>query len=248
MTMAAPSYDTAPYPIRDDLVAAHARAWDWISRPGRWWTGAERIAIAAEARNAKGCALCGRRKEALSPAAIEGEHDSLGRLPEAAVEAVHRIVTDPGRLSEGWFEKVIATGLTEEQYVELVSMVAHVTAVDTFTHAIGMPRHPLPAPAPGAPSRVRPKGARKHRFWVSNIEPGDHDPEDSDYFSMKRRANIRLAMTLVPSEARAWFDLVDAQYLSGRMMVDFGRDYRAIDRAQIELIAARVSALNQCTY
>jgi hypothetical protein len=95
---------------------------------------------------------------------------------------------------------------------------------------------------------VRPKGARKHRFWVSNIEPGDHDPEDSDYFSMKRRANIRLAMTLVPSEARAWFELVDAQYLSGRMMVDFGGDYRAINRAQIELIAARVSALNQCTY
>jgi hypothetical protein len=83
---------------------------------------------------------------------------------------------------------------------------------------------------------------------VSNIEPGDHDPEDADYFSMKRRANIRLALTLVPDEARGWFDVVDAQYLSGAMMADFSREHRAISRAQIELIAARVSALNQCTY
>jgi alkylhydroperoxidase family enzyme len=246
--MAVPSYDKSPHPVRDDLAAAHRRAWARIAGPGRWWTGAERVAIAAEARNARGCALCRRRREALSPAAVEGRHDSLGKLPDAAVEAVHRIVTDPGRLSEAWFRKVIAGGLSEERYVELVSMIAHVTAVDTFTRAIGMPRHPLPTPMPGAPSRARPKGAKKHRFWVANIEPGDHDPEDADYFSMKQRANIRLALTLVPDEARSWFQMADVQYLSAPMMLDLDREHRAISRAQVELIAARVSALNQCTY
>lgn len=246
--MSVPSYEKSPYPVRRDLVAAHERAWARIAGPGRWWTGAERVAIVAEARNAKICALCRRRKHALSPSAVDGRHDTLGRLPEAAVEAIHRIVTDPGRLSEAWFKKVVASGLDEERYVELVSMVAHITAVDTFARGIGLASHALPEPRPGAPSRTRPKGAKKHGFWVSNVEPGDHDPEDADYFSAKRRANIRLALTLVPDEARAWFDVVDAQYLSGSMMVDFGREHRAISRAQIELIAARVSALNQCTY
>src|SRR5215831_14051277 len=53
--------------IRDDLSAAHARAWARIARPGTWWDGAARVAIAAETRQAPRCALCRRRKEALSP-------------------------------------------------------------------------------------------------------------------------------------------------------------------------------------
>jgi alkylhydroperoxidase family enzyme len=245
--MTVPSYEKSRYPVRPDLAAAHGRAWARIARPGRWWTGAERVAIVAEARHARACALCKRRKEALSPSAIPGTHDSLGKLPAPAVEAIHRIVADPGRLSETWFRSVIDGGLDEEKYVELVSMIAHITAVDTFTRGIGLAQHPLPEPQPGAPSRRRPAGAKKHKFWVANIMPGDHDPEDADYF-VGRTAHIRLALTLVPDEARAWFDLVDAQYLSGRMMVDWHGRHRAIDRAQIELVAARVSALNQCTY
>jgi len=72
--------------------------------------------IAAETRRAPYCALCRRRKEALSPAAIAGKHDSLDELPEAVVEVIHRVRTDPGRLSERWFRDVIATGLGEEEY------------------------------------------------------------------------------------------------------------------------------------
>ena len=31
-------------------------------------------------------------------------------------------------------------------------------------------------------------------------------------------------------------------------MRDFGREYRAITHAQIELLAGRISAINQCVY
>jgi AhpD family alkylhydroperoxidase len=31
-------------------------------------------------------------------------------------------------------------------------------------------------------------------------------------------------------------------------MMDFGHNYRSISRAQIELVAGRVSALNECFY
>src|SRR6266446_7298995 len=151
---------SAAFPIRDDLAAAHARAWTHIARPGTWWDGAARVAIVAETRQASLCTLCRRRKGALSSFAIEGTHDSLGQLPEIAVEVVHHVVTDPGRLGERWYRGVIKGGLTEEQYVEIVSVVAHTVAIDTMARGLGHNMPPLPMPEPGAPSRYRPPGAK----------------------------------------------------------------------------------------
>src|SRR5271166_5503354 len=131
-------YASTPFPIRDDLTAAHARAWARIARPGTWWDGAARVAIAAETRLAPSCALCRRRKEALSPLAIEGTHDSHSQLPEIVVEVVHRLRTDPGRLGERWYRGIVAHGLTEEQYVEIVSVVAHTVAIDTMARGLGL--------------------------------------------------------------------------------------------------------------
>src|SRR5215470_14227739 len=122
-------YASSSVAIRDDLAKAHARAWERIGRPGTWWDGAARVAIAAETRHAASCRLCRRRREALSPFAVEGTHDSLGQLGEILVELVHRVRSDPGRLSERWYHSIIAGGLSEEQYVEAVSVVAHVVAI-----------------------------------------------------------------------------------------------------------------------
>jgi len=52
----------------------------------------------------------------------------------------------------------------------------------------------------------------------------------------------------VPDEARSFFDIVAHQYLPGPAMRDFEKEYRAISHAQIELLAGRISAINQCTY
>ncbi len=35
--------------IRDDLAEAHRLAWAHLASPGSWWTGAERIELAATA-------------------------------------------------------------------------------------------------------------------------------------------------------------------------------------------------------
>ena len=66
------SYHDLPWPVRDDITAAQRRAWDRLGRAGTWLTGAERIAVAAEARNALDCDLCQARKAALSPNAVHG--------------------------------------------------------------------------------------------------------------------------------------------------------------------------------
>jgi len=77
------SYEQSAYEVRGDLAAAHARAWERLSRPGTWLNAAERISIASEARAAKRCALCAERKKARSPFAVNGRHDSATPLPEA---------------------------------------------------------------------------------------------------------------------------------------------------------------------
>jgi hypothetical protein len=242
-------YASAPIPIRDDLATAHDRAWVRIGRPGTWWDGAQRVAIAAETRNAPSCALCRRRKEALSPAAIEGTHDSLSALPEIVVEIVHRVRTDPGRLSERWFRGIIPAGLSEEQYVETVSIVAHVVAIDTMARGLGIDEPALPQPQPGTPSRNRPYGAQLGGAWVPWLEPADLSEAEADlYPSGRPAANIMKAMSLVPDEVRGFFDVVSYQYQPPLAMRDFSREYRAISHAQIELLAARVSVLNQCLY
>jgi hypothetical protein len=242
-------YASSPVAIRDDLAKVHARAWERIGRPGTWWDGAARVAIAAETRHASSCRLCRRRKEALSPAAIEGAHDSRGELSEVVVEVVHRVRNDPGRLSEPWYRGVVAAGLSEEQYIETLSVVAHVVAIDTMARGLGLDALPLPHPQPGAPSQRRPVAAKPGGAWVPWLEPTDLSDAEADLYPTGRpAANIMKAMSLVPNEVRGFFDLVSHQYMPPLAMRDFSREYRAISHSQIELLAARVSALNQCLY
>jgi hypothetical protein len=232
--------------LREDLAQAQRRAWDHLGRPGTWLDAKKRIAVAEETRQASDCRLCARRKAALSPYGIDGEHDSLGRLPETWVEVVHRIVSDPARLTRSWYRKVIAA-VAETEYVEIVSVIAHVVALDTFARGLGIERRSLPAARAGEPSRYRPAEARQTDAWVPTLGWGEAGPKEADLVSGPV-SNIRRALTLVPDEARSFFDLAAHQYLSGAQMFDFSREFRAITRAQIELLAARVSAINQCTY
>ena len=250
------SYSNAPVPVRDDIVAAHERAWNRIARAGAWFDGKTRLAIAAETRHAANCALCARRKDSVTPYGIAGQHDTLGAWPERLVEQIHRIVTDPGRLTRGWFDSLMASGTPDTEYVETVGVVATVVAIDTFCRAIGVPLHPLPAPQNGAPHQRRPRTARQRgEAWVAMIHPKDLEGEldSAEEQSLASYwggvpANIRRALSLVPEEAYEWFRLVEVQYLPGKAMRDFANEYRAVTHAQIELIAGRVSVLNQCFY
>lgn len=241
-------YDTAPFPVRTDLREAHERAWQRLARPGRWWTGAERIAIAREVRHAPECAYCREAGQALSPFAVAGSHDSVADLPAPALDAVHRIRNQANRLHEGWYQGLIADGLLEGQYVELVGVLATVIAVDEFRRALGLPVAPLPKPEPGQASQVRPIGAKQDLAWVSTLAPEDVGPDDPDLYAGLSAVNIHRALSLVPEEVIGFFDLDTVQYLPDAVLRDFGREYRSLTHAQIELLAARLSALNQCVY
>jgi hypothetical protein len=241
--------------MRADLAQTQTEAWQRLGAAGTWWTANQRVAIAAEARHALDCKLCQDRTAALSPVSVSGTHRRLpSSLPDAAVEAIHRIRTDSGRLGEAWFLRLRAAGLTEEAYVELVSVVAVVTAVDTFRRAAGLPAWLLPTPHPGTPSRHRPAGARSGPGWVATLAPEDRTAADPDLYraqagpAQRYGANIHRALSLVPDSMIHWWDMLEAMYQSSAQMRDFGTDYRAVTHAQIELLAARVAALNRCEY
>ena len=240
-------YDDVSPAIREDLVQSHQRAWQRLAGAGTWHRGETRVAIAAEVRNAPTCLLCQNRKAALSPFAVAGAHDHTSDLPNVVVEVIHRVVTDPARLTRSWFDGVRAD-LSDTDYVEIIGVIAQVIAIDTFSRGIGIDPRPLPEPTPGEPARKRPHGAADNGSWVPTIVPGDHGPDEADIFDHAPRSNIVSALSLVPDELRGFFDLVNTQYLPGPAMRDFATEYRAITHAQIELVASRVSAINACFY
>ena len=145
------------------------------------------------------------------------------------VDLVHRMVTDPARLTRQWFDGVIAGGLSDEEYVEVVSVVAHVVAIDTFARGLGITPYPIPEPRQGVPSRRRPSGVKDNGSWVATIVAGDHGPEEADLFEGGGSSNIWCALSLVPDEMRSFFDVINSQYLPGWAMFDFEHEHRALN-------------------
>jgi hypothetical protein len=195
--------------------------------------------------------LCKARATALSPASVTGAHHTGPTiLSDAAIEAIHRVRTDPGRISEGWFLTLLAAGLSEEAYAELVSVVAVVTAVDTFHRGVGLLPPALPDAVAGAPHRRRPIGVRPGTGFLPTLAPEDRAVDDPDLYRSGERygANIHRALSLVPDSMIHWWDLMEALYQSSGQMRDFAHQYRAISHAQIEMVAARVAANNACEY
>ncbi len=71
---------------------------------------------------------------------------------------------------------------------------------------------------------------------------------EHDLYANLSGVHIHQALSLVPAEVAGFFDLDAVHYLPDAALRDFGHEYRAITHAQIELLAARVSVLNQCFY
>ena len=241
-------YPDTPVPVRADLADAQQHEWARLSQPGTWWNGRERVSIAAEVRLARNCAFCAERKSALSPYAVEGEHDSKGILPPAAVEVIHRVTTDPQRLSRVFYDKAIGDGLTPEQYVEIISITVLTISVDAFCRSLGIAPLPLPEPQPGDPSRRKASGKLFYGAFVPLLaKPSGPDADLYADVPLPVAPNIVRSLSLVPDEARGLQKLAQAEYLTFADLVNFTAQ-RSLDRRQTELIATRVSALNECFY
>lgn len=247
--MACYDYKNSPYPVRQDLADAYREYWQTLAAPGNWFTGAERVAIAGEVRNALDCPFCEQRKQALSPYTLDGEHLRGDTLPDRVVDAVHRVVTDQSRITAAWVEDNAANGLSEEQYVELAGVVVAVFSIDEFNRALGLAPEPLPEPVEGQADRYRPAQAQRGNGFVPMLTPDGATGAEADLWPVGTNTNVLRALSLVPDAVRSWRRISNAQYLPFRNIMQFGgATGRSIDRMQIELVAGRVSSINECFY
>ena len=74
-------------------------------------------------------------------------------------------------------------------------------------------------------------------------------PAEQDLWPGNRGANVLRALSAAPDTVRAWQRLSETMYLSLQGMAEMiHAPNRILSRMQMELIAGRVSALNQCLY
>ncbi len=231
---------TPELPLRTNLTEAHEASWQAIGEPGAFWTGPERVQMVAHARAATNCKLCEQRKAALSPFAVPGEHDEISReseLPPALIDAIHRIRSDPGRLTRSVFAQVIAAGVSEAAYVEMVSVINSSVIIDTLHRSLGLSLPELPEAREGEVSGDYNTEAVDRGAWVPVLDA------DQDLFEpgMPRVPNILRSMGLVPSAVQLFFQTFRPHYALANIPL-------SISQAQAEFVAARVSALNECFY
>jgi len=228
------TYEAGLAPAPPDFGELHSTTWESLGRPGDWWTGPERVDVIREARAARGCALCAARGEAISPMSVVGNHDSVSELDDTAIEAVHRLTTDANRITAAWAGDRIAE-LDAAPYAELVGLVAMCNVIDVFCVAVGVAEPEPPAAQSGDPQRVVPEGLDD---LDTAYVPQRHDPS---------LPNVRRSLAIVPHTFAAFFSLVGPMY-SGSAFGDLVWTHRALNRPQVELLAARTSALNECFY
>lgn len=226
-------------PIPDEFAAVHAAALAGFVRPGSWLDGAARRAVVEESRGARSCGLCAERGEALSAAAVTGGHQSVSDLLPALVEVVHRLTTDSGRLTQAWFDEVLESGVTREQYVEVAGLVGTSTIADTFATATSGAPVTLGAAGAGEPSGERNEQLADVGAYVGVMDYEHPHPR----FEGRSAPNICRALALVPSAVDEFWELFGPHYrpMSAKPEHEFGR-------SQIELVASRTSALNECFY
>jgi hypothetical protein len=208
----------APIAIRAEIQEAFRKEWSFLAAPGTWWSGTERVAIAAEARRAMAS-----ERTASRPTSILGEHVTV---------VVRAVAADSPLITAEWVAGLESKGVAMPAYAEIIGIVARLSAVDLFHRALGMPLEPLPQPEPGEPSRTPPP---------AGLVVG------KSFVPMVRGVSIPQTVSLVPKETVAWQELSDAFYMKFDEMDDPDFT-RALHRSQIELVAARTSQVNECFY
>ena len=244
-------YQDSPLAVREDLTAAHRAAWKFIGGAGPTLESPVRLAIARETRIAGACEYCRERKEALSPYGVDGKHSGLGELTPAIEEVVHRVVTDPGRITQKWVSQMVDTGLGDQTYVEVVGIVSVLAVVDTFTRALGLPEHPLPEAVPGPATGRRPATAAHEGFFVPTVPTDGLQDDYADLYDTRHMVpSVQRTFSLVPDATRISATLMKAHYMVYEKVpvyTDADHD-RSLSKIQMELLATRVSNHNDCFY
>lgn len=252
------------------LVAFDA-AWRWLAEPSGCWTGAQKVAMAEVARNASPRPVWDRRPDSVGHLPVDVPADvpvdvtldvpadvpadvpvdvpvnvavdvpadvpvevAAGRdLSPLVVDTVERIAVEAGAIRREWALEVIGA-LGEVAYAELAAVVAILVPIDRACRLLGRELEPLPSPLPGAPTGERAE---------TTVDIGAYVPAADGFFG----PNVAKSLSVAPTANIMRLGVVRALY-SGDRFGELRWDDGALNRPQVELIAARTSALNECFY
>ncbi len=236
-------------PTDVDVIRTHALLLSRLAHPGTWFSGSERIAIAGEVRAAGSCDFCRLRKEALSPYSVKGAHTTAPGgeiLAPELIDRIHLVVSDAPRMTKAAIDALGEVGLNAKHYIEALGIAATVRSIDQACRGMGVPRHALPTPVGGEPSHETPPGLGNIGAFIPVIASAPPPSPNEDLWG-KQTVNVIRALSGVPDAVRDIKLLADVQYVS---LDDFEDPSlrRTLSRPQMELIAARVSAVNECFY
>ena len=220
--------------VRQDLVLAHNQAIAALSKPGTWWTGAQRRELALTAQ------LAISELEPVAPwvgvSTVANKLPASLTAPKIAHDAIYRISRHAATLTREWYEKVAAE-INPLAFVELCGIACTIAPVMAFRRSLGLPALEVGPAESGQPSNKEPDNIVAAQLnWVPVVGPADKD------------AAVVQAFTAVPETNRVIWAMADAQYIPDKEMVDPNWTRGTLSRVQIELIATRVSQQRECFY
>lgn len=220
--------------VRQDLVRAHNQAIAALSKPGTWWTGAQRRELAITAQ------LATSESEPVAPwvgvSTVANKLPASLTAPKIAHDVMYRISRHAATLTREWYEKVTAE-INPLAFVELCGIACTIAPVMAFRRSLGLPALEVGPAESGQPSNKEPDNIVAAQLnWVPVVGPADKD------------AAVVQAFTAVPETNRVIWAMADAQYIPDKEMVDPKWTRGTLSRVQMELIATRVSQQRECFY
>jgi len=222
--------DTFPRPVDPAILSAFEAVWEGLAVAGTWWTATERVAIVAATRRSLRLPL----GETAPDIAVLSDLVGPDGLSPLTREVVRRLAVDAGRITREWATAAIGR-MGHGHYVETVALVVQTVPIDLLCDLLGRPRQDLPVPGMGEPSRIVPDGLGQEGAFVPWAIDGWSGP------------NVARALSFVPEDNSRRMRIVMSMY-SGRHFEEMVWSHRALSRPQVELVAARTSAVNECFY
>mgnify|MGYP006233677793 FL=1 len=214
--------------VSEEIVNSFQIVWEYLGQPGDWWSGPQRIEIAEEVRRSAPRPLWDR------PPSLADLPDTLnGELSLFEQGVVERVTADPSSIDQATCDYIVER-LGEDKYAELASIVTQIVPIDHLHDALGIEREKLPLAAEGNIGMHRPVGLVNGVGFLPTL-PADGLPHVA----------VSLGLALADNARRML--LVRAMY-SGQSFGEMIWTHRSLSRPQVELVAARTSALNECFY
>lgn len=236
-------YTDCDYPVADFISDVHERQLENLEQPGTWGTSAQRIAVVAKAR-----------QSGIDAGVLEGADDNLPgtefELSKNVQRMIELLAVSPKDFTETDFEEAKSEGLSDEEYTEIVGLVSRLVSIDVFARALGVKLRPLPEPGSGSPTRQRPETAVQELAFVPTIPNGAAGGElGRELYGGVPKPYIIRSLSLVPDEMRRHLEMEQVYYLPLKRIIDYDyQHHEGLNRVQVEVVAGRISAINECFY